>query len=57
MMSDDRINRGNWDAAYEEGFSLETLRLVIELVKEFYEASGRWMTATELRAAMKRPGS
>ncbi len=56
-MSDDRIERGSWDLAYDENFSLETLRLIIDLVKEFYEAAGRYPTATELRAALKKPGS
>ncbi len=56
-MSDDRIERGSWDLAYDENFSLETLRLIIDLIRELYEASGRWPSATELRASLRKPGS
>ncbi len=56
-MPEDRITRGNWQDAYEAEFSLETLRLIIDMIRELYEASGRWPNATELRAALRKPGS
>jgi hypothetical protein len=34
---------------------LDTLNLIILLIKEFYEANGRWLTAKELRALMLKP--
>jgi hypothetical protein len=45
--------RSNWTDA--EAIDLETLRLILMLVKELYEASGVWPTATTLRAALRKP--
>lgn len=39
------------------GLTLETLRLLILMLKEVYEQEGRWLSATELRSLMLRPGS
>jgi hypothetical protein len=35
---------------------LETIRLLLLLAKELYEATGTWPSATALQTAMKRPG-
>ena len=42
----------NWTMAEPD---LETLRLILLLVRELYEATGIWPTATQLRAALRRP--
>jgi len=42
-----------WSMADE--IDLDTLRLILLLVKEIYEASGIWPTATQLRAALRKP--
>lgn len=39
------------------GLDVDTLRLLILLLKEVYEHEGRWLSATELRSLMLRPGS
>ena len=47
------IRVSNWSMA--DDLNLETLRLILLLVRELYEASGQWPSATELRAALRRP--
>ena len=39
------------------GLTLEELRLLIHMVRETYEQTGRYPSATELRAALRKPGS
>jgi hypothetical protein len=51
---------GNWDDAVRvmnSGIQLEFLRLVILCVREFYELTGSWPTAAQLRAKINQPGS
>jgi hypothetical protein len=38
------------------GVSLEELALVIGLVRESYDLTGRWITPAELQARLRRPG-
>jgi len=38
------------------GLTLDELRLIIRCLREANEQSGRWLTATELRVALRRPG-
>ena len=45
----------NWAQATEP--DLELLRLILLLTRELYELRGTWPTATELRAALRKPGS
>ena len=44
--------RSNWTAAEVD---LETIRLILLLAFEIYDATGHRPTATELRAAMRHP--
>ena len=46
----------NWQDALVL-LDLETLRLILLLVKEHYELTGEFLTATQLRAMMQQPGS
>lgn len=46
----DRVS--NWTMAEVD---LETIRLILLLTKELYEATGRWPTASDIRAAMRHP--
>lgn len=55
MPDDPDRARGNWAGATEP--DLETLRLVIQLVREYHELTGAWPSAMELRASLRRPGS
>lgn len=36
---------------------LETIRLIVLLVREWHEQTGTWPTATEIRVKLGRPGS
>ena len=36
---------------------LDHLQLILLLVRELYEASGRWPSAKELQRALRHPGS
>ena len=42
----------NWSRAE---LDLETLAMLIVLIRELYEATGQWPTATALRAALRKP--
>lgn len=39
------------------GLTLDELRLIIHLVREWNETRGGYPTATELRVALRRPGA
>lgn len=43
----------NWTLA--DPFTLEDLRLILLLVREYYELFGNFPSATELRAKMRQP--
>ena len=38
------------------GLTLEELRLIIRCLREANEQNGRWLTATELRVLLRKPG-
>ena len=38
------------------GLTLDELRLIILCLREAYDQNGRWLSATELRVALRRPG-
>lgn len=48
-------DRSNWKQALEV-MDLETLRLIVLLVKEHHELTGSWLTASDLRAKLAQPG-
>ena len=46
-----------WDDALNAVLPLETLRLLITLIREYYEQHGQWPSATALRGLLRRPGA
>ena len=48
--------RSNYDQALDTaGFDLETLRTLVMLIRDWYEQTGRWPSAVEVRTMVKRP--
>lgn len=45
----------NWRQALDAR-DLETLRLIVLLVKEHHELTGSWLKASDLRAKLTQPG-
>lgn len=39
------------------GLTLDELRAILLIVREAYEQRGTWLTATELRIALRKPGT
>lgn len=56
-MSDPIVRRSNFDEAIaSQALDLETLREITSKIREHYELSGSWPSATQLRALLLRPG-
>jgi len=55
----DEPRESDWSRASPGVYGLtleELLRLILLTVREAYEQNGRWLSATELRVALRRPG-
>lgn len=46
---------GNFQEALDSYLPLETLAHLIQLIRSYYEHWGRWPSATEVRALLKKP--